>query len=248
MNLFQKALRVYKEKGWRGVLKGVKNRLFHFWQETFHFILTPFAKRKIRLIQYNGNMQELIDFSQRGCFGIISSAQYTREIAGLLGTFEQLKPRIILEIGTLLGGTLFLFSKLAPRDALVVSVDLPKPHWRESIVRSFVRGDQKIHTLGADSHKQETLERVGKILDGRKIDFLFIDGDHSYEGVKRDFEMYGPLVREGGVIAFHDIVPGLEEVAGKVSVFWKELKSKYRNEEFVRDWNQGAAGIGVIFK
>jgi len=41
---------------------------------------------------------------------------------------------------------------------------------------------------------------VKKILAGRQVDFLFIDGDHSYEGVKKDFEMYSSLVRKGGVV------------------------------------------------
>jgi predicted O-methyltransferase YrrM len=44
-------------------------------------------------------------------------------------------------------------------------------------------------------------------LKDNKVDFLFIDADHSYEGVKKDFEMYSPLVRKGGIIAFHDIIP-----------------------------------------
>jgi len=37
-----------------------------------------------------------------------------------------------------------------------------------------------------------------------KIDFLFIDADHSYEGVKADFEAWSPKVKEDGIIAFHD--------------------------------------------
>src|SRR3990167_10654666 len=36
------------------------------------------------------------------------------------------------------------------------------------------------------------------------IAFLWIDGDHSYEGATQDFERYAPHVVEGGVIAFHD--------------------------------------------
>jgi hypothetical protein len=48
---------------------------------------------------------------------------------------------------------------------------------------------------------------------------LFIDGDHTYEGVRRDFEMYSPLVRKGGIIAFHDIYPGPEESVGGVPKF-----------------------------
>jgi hypothetical protein len=37
-----------------------------------------------------------------------------------------------------------------------------------------------------------------------KIDFLFIDGDHSYEGVKKDFDLYSKLLSEKGVIVLHD--------------------------------------------
>ncbi len=37
-----------------------------------------------------------------------------------------------------------------------------------------------------------------------QIDFLFIDGDHSYEGVKTDFELYSKLLSDRGIIAIHD--------------------------------------------
>ena len=42
----------------------------------------------------------------------------------------------------------------------------------------------------------------GMVQDG--IGFLFIDGDHRYEGVKKDFELYSPKVKVDGIIAFHD--------------------------------------------
>lgn len=35
-------------------------------------------------------------------------------------------------------------------------------------------------------------------------DLLFIDGDHSYEGAKQDFDLYFPIVKEGGLVVFHD--------------------------------------------
>jgi hypothetical protein len=44
-----------------------------------------------------------------------------------------------------------------------------------------------------------------------KIDFLFIDGDHSYEGVKKDFELYSKLLSNNGVIILHDSDPNFEE-------------------------------------
>jgi predicted O-methyltransferase YrrM len=38
----------------------------------------------------------------------------------------------------------------------------------------------------------------------RSYDFALIDGDHSGEGVRRDFEIYGPLIRPGGLVLFDD--------------------------------------------
>ena len=49
------------------------------------------------------------------------------------------------------------------------------------------------------------LKKIKEVLNNGKIDFLFIDADHSYKGVKKDFKMYSPLVRLGGIIAFRDI-------------------------------------------
>lgn len=43
-----------------------------------------------------------------------------------------------------------------------------------------------------------------------EIDVLFIDGDHTYAGVKHDLETYGPLVKDGGKIVMHDVVSGYD--------------------------------------
>jgi predicted O-methyltransferase YrrM len=89
---------------------------------------------------------------------------------------------------------------------------------------------------------------IESILDEKKIDFLFIDGDHTYEGVKKDFKMYSPLVKDGRIIAFHDIVSGPQNLVGGVPQFWQEIKKKYKYLEIVEDWNQRGYGIGVIYK
>jgi len=90
------------------------------------------------------------------------------------------------------------------------------------------------------------LERVRKALGNQSLDALFIDGDHSYEGVKMDFETYGPLVGKGGMIAFHDIVEN-DNFRFQVHRFWKEVKQKYRHIELVNELNQKGYGIGVLY-
>ena len=78
------------------------------------------------------------------------------------------------------------------------------------------------------------------------MDFLFIDGDHTYEGVKADFNMYSELVRPGGLIVFHDICRHAAGMNCEVDRFWQEVKNERRTREFVHDTNQGTCGIGVI--
>jgi MMP 1-O-methyltransferase len=66
-----------------------------------------------------------------------------------------------------------------------------------------------------------------KNITGRKINLLFIDGDHSYEGVKSDFEAWYPHVKRGGMIAFHDyserwpgVMKFIDEVASNQLAFF----------------------------
>ncbi len=121
------------------------------------------------------------------------------------------------------------------------------PEWRIPLYKSFARDGQKIFLIGGDSHDPKMLKKVKEILGGRKLDFLFIDGDHTYEGVRRDFEMYFPLVRKGGIIAFHDIVPHPPETGAEVDKFWNEIKNNYKYLERVKDWKQDWVGISVLY-
>lgn len=186
----------------------------------------------------------------------IKPAQVKEEVTELLRILKSLNPKACLEIGTAGGGTLFLFAQVARPDALLVSIDLPGgpfgggyPAWKIPLYKSFTRyATQRIYLLRSDSHDPSTLRKVREILGDTPLDFLFIDGDHTYEGVKKDFEMYSPLVRKGGIIAFHDIVPGPPENVGGVPRFWQEIKYRYKHIEIIHYWNQDGFGIGVLFK
>lgn len=185
----------------------------------------------------------------------IQPTQDKEEISQLLRILVKRKPKIVLEIGTSRGGTLFLFSRVAAPDANLISIDLPEgpfgggyPIWKIPFYGSFALANQKIHLLRMNSHNETTLRELESTLDGLDVDFLFIDGDHSYEGVKKDFQMYSELVKPGGIIAFHDIVPHSSKIGLGVDSFWLEIRDKYKHLEIVKDPDQRKFGIGVIFK
>jgi cephalosporin hydroxylase len=190
--------------------------------------------------------EELYEFSQKE-FGII---QNKAEILGLLEYLKNRTPEIIVEIGTKDGGNSFLFLETLKEIDTYIGIDLMVKNYDK--LKYLVKNSSKIFSIHSNSQFRESIYIIKKLLKGRPIDFLFIDGDHSYEGVKADFEIYSPLVKEGGLIAFHDIVPDKKANdslwAGEVHRFWQEIKNNYEFTEFVENYEQSGFGIGVIVK
>lgn len=181
------------------------------------------------------------------------------ELRPFISVLRKQTLRTVVELGTYRGGTLWLWCQLAEPDARIVTIDLPGGEFgggyddaQAQRIQSFARADQELVLIRADSHLITTRDELITALEGRPVDFLFIDGDHTYEGVKQDYEMYVPLVRRGGVVAFHDILPHTTEERCKVDVFWEELKREGMDEfeEFVdRDTPAGGrvwGGIGAL--
>lgn len=176
------------------------------------------------------------------------------ELVPLLGMVAELRPEVVLEIGTCRGGTLRCWAELASEAATLISMDLPGGTfgggYREEDVprfESWLKMGQSLICLRQDSHDPATLDAVKESLGGRHIDLLFIDGDHTYEGVKADFEMYSPLVRPAGLIVFHDIVISPPHPDCRVYEFWGEVKARYRSIELVdRDGFDVWGGLGIL--
>lgn len=178
------------------------------------------------------------------------------EITKLLQLLKGRQPRVVGEIGGRIGGSLALFAQVAAPDARILSIDLEYKPGQKEALSAFARSGQSITCVAADSHAPQTLALVQEWLRGDVFDFLLIDGDHTLNGVRSDHEMYSPLVRKGGIIAFHDIVPdsrtrhGIVTASdvGQVPAFWRSLKETGLTiDEFVEDWNQDGFGIGVVY-
>lgn len=267
--LFSLSLETIRKKGFiyflrkvivyvsRSLLENFKNFLLNYFGILFRRrFLNKFRRLIDSSIDIEGIVDLVLSFSQ---FGIsIKPSQVREEIIKLLKLINRINPKVIVEIGTFRGGTLFLFTRVADPKATIISVDLPGgrfgggyPRWKIPLYRSFTRDEQKLYLIRGDSHNINTYKEVKRILGDRKIDFLFIDGDHRYEGVKRDFNIYSHLVKEGGVIAFHDIVSHdrIYNPSGTVGVpkFWSEIKNNCKHLEIVKSWEQGWGGIGVLY-
>jgi predicted O-methyltransferase YrrM len=191
----------------------------------------------------------------KGFYKTIEPRQNPLEIEGLYRTVCDLSPQRVLEVGTARGGTLYLWTQAATAEATIVSVDLPQgdfggayPVQKVPFYQSFARSGQRLHLLRKDSHDARTVAEVRELFGKVQIDFAFIDGDHTYEGVKADFLDYGPLVRPGGLIAFHDILPRPDMPSIQVDRFWQEIKTQYQTRELIGSDESGRQiGIGLLF-
>jgi cephalosporin hydroxylase len=196
-----------------------------------------------------------VDFAMSAGKGFLRPMQNPQEIRRLIERVQELKPKTILEVGTARCGTLFLFCQSAAEDAEIVSLDLPYgkngggfPEWKGPIYQLFARSDQQLTLLRANSHFEESRTRVERAVRGKKFDLIMIDADHSYEGVKRDFELYSPLVSERGIVVLHDVLPNRFDPEIDVHRFWREVSAAHQCEEIVDDYQQGCLGIGVVMR
>jgi cephalosporin hydroxylase len=181
--------------------------------------------------------------------------QKQSELLTFLERVTPLQAGAICEIGAASGGTLCALCHAATDSAIVISVDVDFTEARLKALPRLGRPGQTVACVAGDSHQPAVYSHVSSLLGGRLLDLLFIDGDHSYSGVKTDFEMYRRLVRAGGLIGFHDIVPDFRTRfgtptfadSGGVPTFWQELKRQYRDtQEIVESADQDGYGIGLL--
>lgn len=188
----------------------------------------------------------------------MGAMQKQKELEGLLWAVEGIEPVGLqklrfLEIGVGNGGTTWALSKFTQVETFV-SIDLPGGPFSAGAIPQerikFISDNATCHYkyISCDSKMPEMPAFIAETFGG-EVDFLFIDGDHTYEGVKSDYEMYSPLVRKGGLIAFHDIREHPPETGCEVKKFWDELKDRLPSTsiEEIIDAEGGAwAGIGLI--
>lgn len=82
----------------------------------------------------------------------------------------------------------------------------------------------------------------------RRVRLLWIDGDHSYQGCKEDFDLFSPHLADGAVVAFHDALNAFD---GPIRVFVEEIlrSDRYGPAGFVHSiaWGQYRPADGASY-
>lgn len=115
------------------------------------------------------------------------------EAAYLFKIVRENKPSYLVEIGRDEGGSTMLLSTAKNKEAELVSLDLKDKC--NALVKKMI-----------DKNTSLTIADSRSFTPKQKIDFLFIDGDHSFEGVKADFENFLPYLNPNADVLFHDAV------------------------------------------
>jgi cephalosporin hydroxylase len=183
------------------------------------------------------------------------AVQKGSEFVRLVWLVAQRKPEVVVEIGTGTGGSLIAWCEAASPIATIISIDKPGgefgPRYDSSMIptlQGYARLGQQLHLIEGDSQDPAIVEAVDRICNGRLIDFLFIDGDHSAAAVWADWSTYGMRMEVGGLVAFHDILIHPMNPGCRVHLAWEEIKQQYEVTEFcdpgdpISQWG----GIGVV--
>lgn len=168
-------------------------------------------------------------------------SQTHRELNDLLLELENFDIKNILEIGVHLGGSIKVWKEVFKPKILIGIDGKIEPEF------AAIKG---VHKIEAYSQLNETFNTVKDILDGKMLDFVFIDGSHYYNDVKTDFNLYKELVRTGGVMAFHDVILTGNDTC-EVYKFWNELvaSNEYKTKTISYKAELGpiATGCGVVY-
>lgn len=180
-----------------------------------------------------------------------NASQDEQELKSFIDLLRQNNVRKYLEIGARHGDTFHEVMINLPVGSLGVAVDFPGALWGTTkslysldkvCVDLIGRGYRILKVLGDSTHQ----ENIRKIHSFGPFDAALIDGDHTYKGVKQDWENYSPIA---DMVALHDIAGygQCEKVNNspvEVPIFWEELKPTLkRYVEFVSPGSR--MGIGV---
>ena len=178
-------------------------------------------------------------------------SQREDEMQEFLSILRRNYVRSYLEIGAREGDMFHEVMTNLPRGARGIAVDLPGALWgkkqsRELLdkaIADLIERGYNVRAIYGSSHDEAVIREVS---GEAPFDAVFIDADHTYAAVLRDWLDYGSL---GKIVAFHDIDGfGEQTKAGEpvqVPELWSDLERRFRSQKIVGKVR--GMGIGVLY-
>lgn len=160
-----------------------------------------------------------------------------------------LKPKMIVELGTYRGTSFFSFCQ-AVKDRHLSTKLFAIDSWEGEDHTGMYGNDilKEVKNIVNNYYRKINIKLLKTYFDtavnkfkDNQIDILHIDGLHTYEAVRHDYETWQGKVSKNGIILFHDI--NVQERGFGVYAFWKELKKSKNTIEF-----HHSQGLGVIVR
>ena len=158
------------------------------------------------------------------------------------------KPRMITELGSQYGCSLFTFCQSVKDNGLDAKIravdmwsgDIGAPDTGEEVFALVNKiKDKFFSNLDIKLYQMRFDDALPDFQDG-SIDILHIDGGHTFEDVDHDLKTWLPKLSEDGIILFHDVYSDIDDGS---CVHWRETKKKYSN---FFDFEH-SCGLGVLF-
>ena len=161
---------------------------------------------------------------------------------------RNIRPKVVVELGTHKGTSFWSFCQAVKDenlDAKLFAVDTWKGDkhtgfYGEEIFKEVKEIQKKYYGELKIDFLRKAFDEAVSDFENKSIDLLHIDGLHTYEAVKHDFENWISRVKDGGVVMFHDIFVSNNDFG--VYKLWEELKKKYKSIEFYHSF-----GLGILF-
>jgi hypothetical protein len=158
-----------------------------------------------------------------------------------------LQPALTVELGTHYGVSLFAMAQSLKDHGMtcrLVGIDTWEGDehagfYNNEVFESFEDIRSNVYaSVNSEALRMRFEEAVDLFEDG-SIDLLHIDGLHTYQSTKQDFETWLPKISDRGIILFHDVS---EATGYGTSLFWSEIRGTAPNVTFPHSF-----GLGVFF-
>lgn len=197
------------------------------------------------------DLEFLADFIRPSYWDIahLTPSAWTGHVPFMFCLATLLRPRRFAELGTHFGASFFAYCQAAKRGSIpteAIAIDC----WEGDEHAGFYDDsvfDQFNFTLkhyrGIGAYLRMYFSDAAKLFDAGSLDLLHIDGLHTYEAVREDYETWRPKMSDRGVIIFHDI--NVHERGFGVWRLWKEIRERHPSMEFLHSHGLGVAYVGT---